>query len=282
MALDPEIINKIVDIALEEDMVHGDITTRVLVSPEIATGARLCAKDSGVLAGVTVAETVFLRVDSSLQFHAKLVDGAQLNPGTEIATISGSAASILKAERVALNFIQRMSGIASITARYIATISGLPAHILDTRKTVPGLRMLDKYAVKMGGGDNHRFNLSDSILIKDNHLAILHARGVSLEEVVARARQGAGPEARIEIEVQSVDDALTAAKAGADIVMLDNMSLDEIRRAVKEIGSIVLLEASGNVTLETVRAIAEAGVDFISVGSLTHSVKALDISLDMD
>jgi len=282
MLLSRDKINRIIDIALEEDLGQGDVTTAVLIPPEICGNAHIRAKDNGILAGVYVAEAVFQRIDASLQFHMKLDDGEQLSPDMEIAVITGSLASILKAERTALNFLQRMSGIASVTARYVAAVAGMPTHILDTRKTVPGLRILDKYAVKMGGGDNHRFSLGDAILIKDNHLAILRARGVDLAKIIAQARQGSDPDIRIEVEVQSMADALIAAKAGANIVMLDNMTLDEMSHVVNEVGDIVLLEASGKVDLDTVRTIAETGVDFISVGALTHSVKVLDISLDID
>ena len=282
MFLPQDKINRIIDAALEEDLVQRDITTTVLISPEVSGSAHIRAKGTGILAGVRVAEAVFKRVDDALNFQIKIADGNRVTPGVEIAAITGSAASILKAERTALNFLQRMSGIATLTAQYVAAVAGLPVHILDTRKTVPGLRMLDKYAVKMGGGENHRFHLGDAILIKDNHLAILHARGMSLAEIVAQARQRAGPDIKIEVEVQSVADAHIAAKAGANVIMLDNMTPDEMRHAVKEVGDIVLLEASGGINLDTVRTIAETGVDFISVGALTHSVKALDISLDMD
>ncbi len=282
MLLPQDKVNRIIDAALEEDVGQGDITTAVLIPAEITGSAHIRAKANGVLAGVAVAGAVFLRVDSSLQFRAIRDDGAPLAPGQEIAVIIGSTASIMKAERTALNFLQRMSGIASVTARYVAAVAGLPVHILDTRKTVPGLRILDKYAVKTGGGDNHRFHLGDAILIKDNHLAVLRARGMNLVEIVAQAKRGAGPAVRIEVETQNVADALVAAKAGANIVMLDNMTCDEMRYVVEKVGDLVLLEASGGVNLETVRTIAETGVDYISVGALTHSVSALDISLDMD
>jgi nicotinate-nucleotide pyrophosphorylase (carboxylating) len=188
---------------------------------------------------------------------------------------------MLRAERVALNFLQRLSGIATETNRYVEAIQGLPVRILDTRKTTPGLRMLEKYAVRLGGGENHRMNLSESILIKDNHLAVLYHRGLNLQEILKKARQNTSPQIKIEVEVTSPEEALQAVEAGADTIMLDNMSLEDMRRAVTLIHGRALIEASGGITLDVVRAVAETGVNFISIGALTHSVKSLDISLDI-
>jgi nicotinate-nucleotide pyrophosphorylase (carboxylating) len=196
--------------------------------------------------------------------------------------VSGSIASILKAERVALNFLQRLSGIASETNRYVAKVEGLPVRIMDTRKTTPGLRSLEKYAVRVGGGKNHRLNLGDGILIKDNHLVALGSQGLNIKEIIARARQNAPQRLQVEVEVRTISEALEAVKAGANIVMLDNMNLKDMRKAVESIQGSALIEASGGITLDNVRAVAETGVDFISIGALTHSTRALDISLELE
>jgi len=211
-------------------------------------------------------------------------DGAKIQPGDIVAPISGSVISILKAERVALNFLQRLSGIASLTAKYIAKTKGkgYDVNITDTRKTTPGLRLLEKYAVRMGGGQNHRLHLGDGILIKDNHLAALRALGMSLKNIIAKAKQNAPQGLTVEVEVNTVQEALDAAEAGADIIMLDNMSPDEMRRVVDLIPSGVKTEASGGITLANVRAAAMTGVDVISIGALTHSPTALDISLELE
>jgi nicotinate-nucleotide pyrophosphorylase (carboxylating) len=227
-------------------------------------------------------QLVFARVDPSLKFRALLHDGDKLQRGTEIAAIEGKVGSILRGERVALNFLQRLSGIATETSRYVEAVRGTKARIVDTRKTTPGLRFLEKYAVKAGGGQNHRVHLGDGILIKDNHLAALRARGLDLKAVIDLAKKNAPHTLKIEIEVTTVAEAGEAVEAGADIIMLDNMSVEEMRRAVKSMGGRVLVEASGGVTLENVKSVAETGVDLISVGALTHSVKALDISLELE
>jgi len=225
---------------------------------------------------------VFFRVDPSLQVEVFIEDGTGIEPGDIVATISGTVLSILKAERVALNFLQRLSGIASQTARYVAKTRGFDVSITDTRKTTPGLRLLEKYAVRRGGGQNHRFHLGDGILIKDNHLTALRVLGMSLKEIVAKAKQNAPKGLKVEVEAKTVQEALDAAEAGADIVMLDNMSVDEMRRAVSLISGRVRIEASGGITSANVQAVAETGIDFISVGALTHSPKALDISLELE
>ena len=209
-------------------------------------------------------------------------DGKRIHPEEVTATVSGRVISILKAERTALNFLQRLSGIASQTAKYIAETQGLKAKISDTRKTTPGIRLLEKYAVRIGGGQNHRFNLGDGILIKDNHLTALRALGMTIKDIVAKAKQNAPQGSTVEVEVSTMGEALEAAKAGADILMLDNMSPDDMRRVVDSIPSQVKTEASGGITLDNVRTAAMAGVDVISIGALTHSVKALDISLELE
>ncbi len=205
-----------------------------------------------------------------------------MKPADTIATVTGRVTSILRAERVALNFLQRLSGIASQTAQYVATTRGSAVTILDTRKTTPGIRLMEKYAVRMGGGQNHRLHLGDGILIKDNHLAALRALGMKLKDIIARAKQNAPRGLAVEVETTTVEEALAAAEAGADIIMLDNMSPDEVRRVVSLIPNQVKTEASGGITLENVGDVARTGVDFISVGALTHSVKALDISLEIE
>lgn len=234
------------------------------------------------MAGSDIARKVFLRVDPSLQVKVLAQDGNSVNPGDIIATIFGSVTSILKAERVALNFLQRLSGIASQTARYVAKTSGLAVNITDTRKTTPGLRLLEKYAVRAGGGQNHRLHLGDGILVKDNHLVALRALGMGLKEIVARAKHNAPRGMTVEVEVTTPEEALDAAEAGADIVMLDNMTPREMQRAVNLIPYQVKTEASGGINLANIRGRAETGVNIISIGALTHSAIALDISLELE
>jgi len=275
-------IEEIIDRALAEDLGWGDITTEALISSDQQGIASIVAKEQGILAGIDVAKTVFRRVDPELKMAVLLEDGAKVDSGSIITKVEGKVASILKAERVALNFLQRFSGIASETNRYVEAVKGLPVQITDTRKTTPGLRLLEKYAVRVGGGENHRMNLGDGILIKDNHLAALRSLGLNLKEVIARARQNASQRLKVEVEASTVREATEAAEAGADIVMLDNMSLKDMRRATSMIHGRALIEAAGGVTLDNVRAIAETGVDFISVGALTHSARALDISLKLE
>jgi nicotinate-nucleotide pyrophosphorylase (carboxylating) len=275
-------IEKIIDSALGEDISSGDITTELLIPVELRGRASIVVKDEGVLAGIEVAAVVFRRVDPQLEFRGLVSDGSKVHPGDVAAAVEGSAASILKGERTALNFLQHLSGIATETARYVDAISGLKAHIMDTRKTIPGLRPLEKYAVRVGGGYNHRQSLGDGILIKDNHLAALHSQGTGLGGAVEKARRNAPRTLKVEIEVQNIDQARQALDAGADIIMLDNMNVDDIRRVVELCHGRALLEASGGITLENVRAVAETGVDLISVGALTHSAKALDISLELE
>ena len=275
-------IEEIIDRALVEDLVKGDVTTDALIPADRRGTGLIVAKKEGILAGINIAKQVFHRVDPELKVEVLLEDGAGVKPGSKVANVSGSIASILAAERVALNFLQRLSGIASETKRYVEAVKGLPVRIMDTRKTTPGLRSLEKHAVKVGGGENHRMNLGDGILIKDNHLAALRSQGLNIKQIVARARQNSPQRLPVEVEVATASEALEAAEAGADIVMLDNMSLEDMRKAVKSIHGRALIEASGGITLDNVRAVAETGVDFISIGALTHSVTALDISLELE
>jgi nicotinate-nucleotide pyrophosphorylase (carboxylating) len=282
LQLSDEQIDSIIDLALAEDISHGDITSQGLIPPELQGKASLLAKAEGIIAGGEVAKRVFLKVDPSLKVELLIQDGARVKPGDIVATIFGNVISILKAERVALNFLQRLSGIASHTAQFIAKTKGLKVKITDTRKTTPALRWLEKYAVRIGGGQNHRFHLGDGILIKDNHLAALRALGMNIKDIVAKAKQNAPTGVKVEVEASTIQEALDAAEAGADIIMLDNMSPDEMRRVVNSVPSQVKIEASGGITLDNVRTVAMTGVDFISVGALTHSTKALDISLELE
>jgi len=275
-------VEQLIDRALAEDLGWGDVTTEALVSPDQQGKASIIAKAKGILAGTEVAKQVFLKVDPELKVGILIEDGANIKPGDIIAKIEGKAASILKAERVALNFLQHLSGIASETARYVEAVKGLSARVTDTRKTIPGLRALEKHAVRAGGGKNHRMHLGDAILIKDNHLAVLRSQGLNIKEIVAMARQKASPELKVEIEVKTPQEAVEAAEAGADIIMLDNTDIDDMRQAVQLIKGRAVIEASGGITLDKVRAVAETGVDLISIGALTHSAKALDISLELD
>ncbi len=275
-------VEQLIDRALAEDLGWGDVTTEALVSSDQQGEASIIAKANGILAGAEVAKQVFLKVDPELKVDILIEDGANIKPGDIIAKIEGKVASILKAERVALNFLQHLSGIASETACYVEAVKGLPAQVTDTRKTIPGLRALEKHAVKAGGGKNHRMHLGDAILIKDNHLAVLRSQGLNLKEIVAMARQKASPELKVEIEVKTPQEAVEAAEAGADIIMLDNMDIDDMRQAAQLVKGRAVIEASGGITLDKVRAVAETGVDLISIGALTHSAKALDISLELD
>ena len=280
-------IADVVQRALHEDRVAGDITTETLVSSDLQGSARIIAKAEGVLAGVEVAEAVFRTIDNSLEFNPILSDGTRLvvagdaKDSDVIAELSGSVASILKGERVALNFLQHLSGIATETDRYVREVAGYDTIILDTRKTAPGLRDLQKYAVAVGGGTNHRRDLSDGVLIKDNHIAAGRLNELSLGDVVRRMRDAAPSAWEIEVEVETLEQVEDAVEAGADIVMLDNMTPSEMAEAVGVVDGRALTEASGGITLENVREVAATGVDRISVGALTHSVTAVDISLEL-
>ncbi|MDD5701915.1 MAG: carboxylating nicotinate-nucleotide diphosphorylase [Dehalococcoidales bacterium] len=280
--LTEDYLNKIVETALEEDAGRGDITSETLIPRGLQGKAFFLIKEDGVVAGSPVAEKVFHKVDPSLKIEIKIKDGSPVKKGDISMLVAGNVRSILKAERVALNFMQRMSGIASTTAQYVAMVKGLGVDIADTRKTTPGLRFLEKYAVRMGGGRNHRMDLSDAVLIKDNHMEALRALGMSFKDIVARAKSNAPSGIKVEAEASTVREALEALEAGADIIMLDNMTVEEMSQAVALIAGRAEVEASGGVNLQTVRQIAGTGVDFISVGALTHSYRALDISLELD
>lgn len=279
LKLDSRVVRKAVRRALAEDLGSGDITTLAVVPEGLETRGIIHSKENGILAGVEVAREVFAVVDQRLRFCALKQDGERLSPGEVIAEVQGEARSILQGERVALNFLQRLSGIATLTARCVERVRGYPVRIVDTRKTTPGLRVLEKYAVRAGGGFNHRFGLYDAVLIKDNHLKM--AGGI--KEAVRRVREQVSPLLKVEVEVETLEQLDEAIEAGADVIMLDNMPVSWLREAVEKArGRGVLLEASGGITEETLEAVASTGVDFISLGVLTHSAKALDISLDLE
>jgi len=266
--------------ALAEDEAAADATSGLLPAGMRGTAIML-AKQNGVIAGVEVGLAVFREVDLDVAWFASLDDGTRVEAGQHIVTIKGRLASILRAERTALNFVQRMSGIATATRAYVDEIAGTNAALIDTRKTLPGLRLLDKYSVRMGGGRNHRMSLADGVLIKDNHIAAAATIRETIADLVARARATAPHTVRIEVECDTLEQVRQSVEAGADIVMLDNMSIEIMREAVSMCAGRVLTEASGGVTLAAVRTIAETGVDFVSTGAITHSVQALDISLDV-
>jgi nicotinate-nucleotide pyrophosphorylase (carboxylating) len=274
-------LEDLVERALDEDLAGGDITTDPLIPPHTKGKASFIIKANGILAGIDIARLVFMKIDPFLKFSILIQDGSKVRPGDIVATVEGMVPGILKGERTALNFLQHLSGIATQTSLYVNAIQGQAAKVLDTRKTLPGLRILEKYAVSMGGGVNHRLNLGDMVLIKDNHIAILRRQGLSIGAIVRMARNKTPREIKIEIETSNPADAFEAAEAGADVVMLDNMDLEEMRQAVTLIGHKAVVEASGGVNLSTIRAIAETGVDWISVGALTHSACALDISMKL-
>lgn len=275
-------VAKIVDAALEEDLGPGDITTDALIPRELLGEAAALVKGNGVLAGIEVFALTFQRLDPRVEVKVLVPDGSRIRRGDIAAVVSGPLASILKAERVALNFLTRLSGIATETARYVEAIGELPVRIVDTRKITPGLGLLEKYAVRMGGGLNHRMGLFDGVLIKDNHIAALQAQGLTIRDMIQQARRYAPHTLAVEIEVTTVAMAEEAAAAGADIIMLDNMSLEEMRQAIAILGGRAIIEASGGIRLHNVRAVAETGVHIISSGGLIHSAPALDISLEVE
>jgi nicotinate-nucleotide pyrophosphorylase (carboxylating) len=280
MPLSPLTIENAVREALLEDLGHGfDITTQSIILSDTNAKASFVGREEGVIAGLVIALSAFSHTDPDFEFEIFASDGEVVDPGQTIATIQGPAAALLTAERVGLNFLMHLSGIATLTRRYVLAVQGTKAKICDTRKTLPGLRTLQKYAVRAGGGHNHRMGLDDTILIKDNHIAI--AGGIN--EALTRAHDNAGHTVKIEIEVDTLKQLEEVLKTKiADIVMLDNFDLPELEKAVKMVNGKLTTEASGGVNLKTVKAIAETGVDYISIGALTHSAPALDIGLDID
>jgi nicotinate-nucleotide pyrophosphorylase (carboxylating) len=278
--MEPLDLNKAMEAAIEaalrEDMPKGDITSESIIPSDARSEAFFLAKEEGVLAGMDVASRVFAKIDVSVIFIERFRDGSRFNRGDKLARMKGPTTALLKGERTALNFLQHLCGVATVTRQYVEAIAGTKTRILDTRKTTPGLRLLEKYAVKTGGGTNHRLSLSDMVLIKDNHLRYVG----NVAEAIRRARIMVAPGIRIEVEASSLLQVREALAAGADMIMLDNMPIQTMQQAVHLAAGRVPLEASGNMTLDRVRAVAETGVDYISAGALTHSARAIDISMD--
>lgn len=268
-------LDRIIDNALREDMPEGDITSENVVSQDSTSKAVITGKEEGILAGIEVAEKVFKKIDPEIRIKKYFRDGQGIKKGEKLAVLQGSSISLLKGERTALNFLQRMSGIATLTRRFVNGLRGSSTKLLDTRKTTPGLRILEKYAVKTGGGENHRFSLSDMVMLKDNHLRLVG----DIRTAVERARANIRPGIKIEVETSNLKEVKEAINSGADMVMLDNMSLNKMREVVEWVNGRVPLEVSGKVDLDNIKDIALLGVDYVSVGSLTHSFKSLDISL---
>ena len=275
--LDIKLVDEIVGCALREDVGTGDMTTLLTVPPGTEALGEFIATQPGVLAGLVVAERVFYQCDSRVQVEPMLKEGQRFDAGAVLAVVRGEARAILIGERVALNFLQRLSGVATLTARFVEAVRDLPVRICDTRKTTPGLRYLERYAVRVGGGFNHRFGLYDAVLIKDNHIAVCGG----ITEAVHRVRRALPHTMKIEVECATLQQVQEALEAGVDIILLDNMTLDDLREAVRMAKGRAFLEASGGVRLETVRPIAETGVDAISVGAITHSAPAIDIKLEL-
>ncbi len=283
MPLNPSAVERIVRMALDEDAPWGDITSQTLIPATANVTASLVAREPGVLCGLDLFEAAMRFTEPAIQLHKEAADGDTFTAGTVLAHAEGPARAVLQAERVALNFVQRLSGISTLTAQYVAAIAGTEARIVDTRKTTPGLRYFERYAVRCGGGYNHRFSLSDAVMAKDNHLAVLAAiEGAhSLTEALRSARARLPHVTHFEVEVDRLDQIEPVLAAGVDTILLDNFSLHDLRTAVAQIGKRALTEASGSVRLETVGEIAQTGVNLISVGALTHSVRSLDLGLDI-
>lgn len=276
------IIQTVVQAALVEDAPWGDVTSELLIPATASATARLVAREPGTFAGGEVFAAAMTLTDPAIVVTLHVADGTTFEAGEALATVAGPARSVLQAERVALNFTQRMSGIATLTAAFVAEVAHTSARIVDTRKTTPGLRAFERHAVRAGGGHNHRYSLSDAVMAKDNHLAVLTAQsGLSVTDALLRVREQLGHTTHLEVEVDRIDQIQPVLAAGVDTIMLDNFTVDELREGVALVDGRALVEASGNVSLATVRAIAETGVDVISSGSLTHSVRSLDLGLDV-
>ena len=282
MPLAPNVIERVVRMALDEDAPWGDLTSQVLVPESAIAEAQLVAREPGVMSGGEVFAAAMRLTDAAVQVSVKVADGETFTKGAVLAEVSGPAHGVLQGERVALNFVQRMSGIATLTAKYVAEIAGTSARIVDTRKTTPGLRLIERYAVRCGGGINHRFSLSDAVMAKDNHLAVIRKSGLSLTEALLEARKALPHTVHVEVEVDRLEQIEEVLAGKVDTIMLDNFSIEDLALGVKQVAGRALVEASGGVSLETVGAIARTGVDVISVGALTHSVRSLDLGLDMD
>jgi nicotinate-nucleotide pyrophosphorylase (carboxylating) len=279
--LSTQIIEDVVQRALNEDAPWGDVTSEHLIPANATATAELAAREAGVFSGADVFAAAFMLTDPSLDVQLFLEDGDSFVAGQELGVVTGPARSVLTAERIGLNFVQRMSGIATLTAKYVAAVAGTNARIVDTRKTTPGLRAFERHAVVSGGGRNHRFSLSDAVMAKDNHLAILTSGGKDLTTELRRVKNELPHTMKLEVEVDRLDQIAPVLAAGVDIIMLDNFNLDDLRAGVALIGGKAVVEASGGVNLDTVAAIAATGVDVISVGALTHSARALDLGLDV-
>ena len=277
-----QIIQTAVQAALVEDAPWGDLTSQLLIPEAAVATARLVAREPGTFAGGDVFAAAFTLTDPAVEVTLHVADGAAFAAGGALATVSGPARSVLQGERVALNFVQRMSGIATLTAAFVAQVAHTSARIVDTRKTTPGLRAFERHAVRAGGGHNHRYSLSDAVMAKDNHLAVLTAQsGLSVTDALLRVREQLSHTTHLEVEVDRLDQVEPVLAAGVDTIMLDNFSVDELREGVALVAGRAIVEASGNVSLATVRGIAETGVDVISSGALTHSVRSLDLGLDV-
>ncbi|OZD53424.1 nicotinate-nucleotide diphosphorylase (carboxylating) [Rhodococcus sp. 06-1477-1B] len=274
-------IDRVVSAALDEDAPWGDLTSETLIPESAIARAELVARVDGVFSGSAVFVAAFALTDPSISVEMRIADGARFSPGHTLAVVTGPARGVLTAERIGLNFVQRMSGIATLTARYVTEVAHTGARIVDTRKTTPGLRAIERQAVRDGGGHNHRFSLSDAVMAKDNHLAVLTASGLSVTQALESAIARLPHTTHVEVEVDRLEQIDAVLAAGVGTIMLDNFSLDDLRTGVARIAGAAQVEASGGVTLETVRAIAETGVDVISVGALTHSASALDLGLDI-
>lgn len=274
-------IDAVVTPALAEDAPWGDVTSETILPAESRATATLTAREAGVYSGAEVFAATMLACDPDAQVEGLLADGERFQAGTELARVTGDARALLRAERVALNLVQRMSGIATETARYVDAVAGTGVRIADTRKTTPGLRALERHAVRCGGGSNHRFSLSDAVLVKDNHLAVLTAGGRDLTEALQAAKAKLGHTVHFEVEVDRIEQIEPVIAAGVDTILLDNFTLAQLREGVGIVSGRALVDASGGVTLDTVAAIAATGVDLISVGALTHSARAIDLGLDI-
>lgn len=272
-------IESIIDLAIAEDTKQGDITSEKLIPENLGGRASIIAKEEGLLAGGEIARLIFMKIDAGLQIDVNVEDGKPVKPGDTILTVTGRVTSILKSERIVLNFISHLSGISTLTSKYIEAVEGTGVAIKDTRKTLPGLRMLEKYAVYAAGGKTHRPDLSSGILIKDNHITALASKKLTLKEIIEKAKENKPEKMAVEIEVNTVEQVKEVIDAKPDIIMLDNMPIEEMKKAVDLVPEGIEIEASGGITLENIREVASTGVDSISLGAITHSAKALDVTL---
>ena len=274
-------MRRIISAALEEDLAYGDLTSTLLIPPNLLARANIIAKGHMIVAGVAIAREVFQTVDSTIELTTHAGDGTIVRPSTTILSMKGKAQSLLQGERIALNFLQRLSGISTLTHQFCEAVRDYPVNLVDTRKTTPGLRALEKWAVRLGGGKNHRFSLHDGILIKDNHLMVMASQRLNITQTCLLARQHAPHGLRICVEVETIAQVRQALKGKADVLLLDNMTPDHVRQAIDIIQKQALVEVSGGMTLDNVRDMAEAGPDFISIGALTHSAPSMDLSMEI-